>query len=286
MQLIKNGNEIRKNIGHNPILCQERSLLPTTITFLGTSDSMGVPRVYCSCTICKEARTSGLNKRWRSSILLEITTVGIKEMLLVDCGPDWQQQMELIGIKELEHVLVTHAHYDHIAGLPQWADACRWLDIKGHVYAPQAVIATILKTFSWLQTNLEFHVIDEGFTFSSWSIMPWKVSHGKNGYAYAYRFSEADCHWVYCPDSINLLGEQKKPLYDLALLILGTSFYEEPFDFETRSVYDIKEALELITDTKPKKVYFTHMSHGIDLVGSYDLPDHVNLAVTGYRISI
>jgi phosphoribosyl 1,2-cyclic phosphate phosphodiesterase len=260
--------------------------LSTTITFLGTGDSMGVPRVYCSCIICEEARTEGFNKRWRSSILLEMSSEAEKSLLLVDCGPDWLQQMEFMGLKELEHVLITHAHFDHIAGLPQWADACRWLDRKGHVYAPQEVIAIILKSFSWLQSNLEFHAIDDGFSFSGWRIQPWKVSHGKNGYAFAYRFSSADYHWVYCPDSINLQGEQKTPLYDLALLILGTSFFYEPFDFETRSVYDIKEALELIADTKPKMVYFTHMSHGIDIKEPYNMPDNVKLATTGCHVYI
>lgn len=260
--------------------------MSTRITFLGTGDSMGVPRVYCSCNVCEEARNQGNNKRLRSAILLEISSQAEKNQLLVDCGPDWLQQMEQLGIKQLEHVLITHAHFDHIAGLPQWADACKWLERKGHVYAPQEVIAIINKSFSWLKANLDFHAIDEGFTFSDWQIKPWRVNHGKNGYAYAYRFSKADYHWVYCPDSINLQGDQKAPLYDLALLILGTSFYDEPFDFETRSVYDVKEALELIEDTMPKRVYFTHMSHGIDILEPYGLPEHVKLATTGDTFTI
>jgi len=261
--------------------------LSTKITFLGTGDSMGVPRVYCSCKVCEEARETRKNKRLRSSILLEILTENDNNnLMLVDCGPDWLEQMERLGIRRLEHVLITHAHYDHIAGLPQFADACRWLDCKGHVYAPQDVIATINRTFSWLHANLEFHAIDEGLQFSEWDIKPWKVSHGKNGYAYAYRFNNSEANWVYCPDSINLQGEQKAPLYDLSLLILGTSFYDEPFDFETRSVYDVKEALDLIKDTKPKQVCFTHMSHGIDIMEAYDLPEHVRLATTGYTIQL
>jgi len=40
-----------------------------TLVFLGTGDAMGVPRVYCSCETCTEARTSGLNARQRSSVL-------------------------------------------------------------------------------------------------------------------------------------------------------------------------------------------------------------------------
>jgi phosphoribosyl 1,2-cyclic phosphate phosphodiesterase len=266
---------------------EERKLLQTKITFLGTGDSMGVPRVYCSCTVCDEARTTGVNKRWRSSILLEMQAAEDEKLLLVDCGPDWTLQMELLGIKKLEHVLITHAHMDHISGLPQLADACRWQNIKGHVYAPREVITLIQKSFSWLEQHLEFHAIDEGFTFGGWFIEPWKVDHGKNGYAYAYRFSDTEHrHWVYCPDSINLQGQQKTRMFNLDLLILGTSYYHEPFDFETRSVYDIKEALELIIETKPEQVCFTHMSHGIDLLESYDLPDHVKLGVTGWSTKI
>jgi phosphoribosyl 1,2-cyclic phosphate phosphodiesterase len=234
---------------------------------------MGVPRVYCSCSVCEEARITGINKRWRSSILLEMQAIAEENLLLVDCGPDWAQQMELLGIKKLEHVLITHAHMDHIIGLPQLADACRWQSIKGHVYAPLEVIALIQKSFSWLHQHLEFHAIDEGFTFGGWFIEPWKVDHGKNGYAYAYHFSNADHQWVYCPDSINLQGQQKTRLFNLDLLILGTS-------------YDITEALQLISETKPEQVYFTHMSHGIDLLEAYDLPDHVKLAVTGWSMQI
>jgi phosphoribosyl 1,2-cyclic phosphate phosphodiesterase len=258
----------------------------TTITFLGTGDSMGVPRVYCNCIVCEEARTNQLNKRWRSSILIEMPSDAEQNLLLIDCGPDWLHQMELKGIKQLEHVLITHAHYDHISGLPQWADACRWQKTVGHVYAPQEVIDLIHKMFSWLQRDLLFHSIDEGFEFGEWQIEPWKVDHGKNGYAYAYRFNKGDCHWVYCPDSINLQGEQKTRLIDLTLLILGTSFFYEPFDYDTRSVYDITEALELIKETKPKQVYFTHMSHDIDVSKSYDLPDHINFAITGNWVEL
>jgi phosphoribosyl 1,2-cyclic phosphate phosphodiesterase len=247
---------------------------------------MGVPRVYCSCSVCEEARSTGINKRWRSSILLDMQDHVEEKLLLVDCGPDWTHQMELLGIKKLEHVLITHAHSDHISGLPQLADACRWLSIKGHVYAPLEVIALIQKSYSWLHQHLEFHPIDEGFTFGGWFIEPWKVDHGKNGYAYAYRFSQKDKQWVYCPDSINLQGKQKTRMFNLDLLILGTSYYHEPFDLATRSVYDIIEALQLISEIKPKQVYFTHMSHGIDLLEAYDLPEHVKLAVTGWSLQI
>lgn len=41
------------------------------LVFLGTGDAMGVPRVYCSCETCMEARAGGLNVRLRSSVLID-----------------------------------------------------------------------------------------------------------------------------------------------------------------------------------------------------------------------
>jgi phosphoribosyl 1,2-cyclic phosphate phosphodiesterase len=252
------------------------------IIFLGTSDSMGVPRVYCECEICSEARTTGENRRFRSSILL--CSEGSE--LLIDCGPDWTMQMERMGKREIENVLITHAHFDHIGGLPEWADACRWTDKRGHIYAPAEVLQVIMKQFPWLESNLMYHDIGQSMDFMGWHIKPFKVCHGKNGYSYAYRFTKQQYSWVYCPDSINLNDEQKSSLSSLQLLILGTSFYKEHADPKTRSVYDMVEALQLIDEINPKQVVFTHMSHGVDIRRSYPLPANVRLAMTGMEISL
>lgn len=151
------------------------------LIFLGTGDSMGVPRVYCSCGVCGESRNTGKNTRWRSSVLI----IAAGENLLIDCGPDWTQQMELLQLREIEHVLITHAHHDHVAGLPEWGDACRWMLKKGHVYAPVDVLDDLRRRYPWLENNLTYHDVSAGFELQGWHIQPWKVNHGKNGYSYA-----------------------------------------------------------------------------------------------------
>lgn len=250
------------------------------ITFLGTGDSMGVPRVYCECSTCREARKTGENRRTRSSLLIRFDS----SELLLDCGPDWRMQMERLGKRNIKHVLITHAHHDHIAGLPEWADACRWLESKGHVYAPKEVLDVIRQQYPWLENQLVFHTNDGGFKFHDWHIRPWKVCHGKNGEAFAYHFQKDDYRWAYCSDSINLQGEQKQPLFHLNLLILGTNFYREEAEFSTRSVYDMVEALELIREVMPGKVVFTHLSHDINKNGDYALAGNVELGHDGLAI--
>ncbi|WP_460319717.1 MBL fold metallo-hydrolase [Paenibacillus sp. YSY-4.3] len=252
------------------------------LTFWGTGDAMGVPRVYCECEVCCEARQQGTNRRYRSSVLLE----GREGTILIDCGPDWREAMERKGLRFIDHIVVTHAHFDHIGGLPEWADSCRWLNRRGQLYAPQEVIDLILRQYPWLPAQLDMHAIDQGFDLAGWHIEGWKVFHGKNGYSYAYRLTKRGYTWAYCSDAIALSEEQKEPLHGLDLLILGTSFYVEKAEFSTRSVYDIQEALELLQEVRPKRSLFTHMSHDIDLRRDYALPEGVELAYTGQMVEL
>ncbi|MFB5266948.1 MBL fold metallo-hydrolase [Paenibacillus enshidis] len=252
------------------------------LTFLGTGDAMGVPRVYCSCAVCEEARQTGANRRLRSSVLVE----GDHESFLIDCGPDWRQQMENMGMRHIDTILVTHAHFDHIAGLPEWTDACRWQGRRGRMYAPQEVIDVILRQFPWLPGHLDLLPADGGVRLAGWDIQGWRVNHGKNGYSYAYRMTKDGFTWAYCSDSIGLNEAEKQPLNGLDMLVLGTSFYHEEAEYSGRSVYDMLEAQELLAEIKPKRTLFTHMSHDVDVNRAYPLPEATTLARTGTKVSL
>ncbi|WP_102711138.1 MBL fold metallo-hydrolase [Paenibacillus castaneae] len=257
----------------------------TSLIFRGTGDSMGVPRVYCECAVCEEARSAGVNRRLRSSVQIDDPETGV---IWIDCGTDWAKQMEAAALRTVDTLLITHAHFDHIGGLVEWADACRWLRKKGRAYAPSEVIQEILDRFPWLSNQIEFHSFDQPIMLGKWRAFSWRVHHGKNGYAYAFHFehTESGYKWAYCSDSIGLTEQQQKPLYELDLLVLGTSFYEEPFAYETRSVYDVKEAIALTEKWRPKQIFLTHMSHDIDLNKRYELPENMHFAKTGMTITI
>jgi len=138
------------------------------VTFLGNGDSLGTPRVYCDCEVCEEARIGGLNRRYRSSLLLE--TEG-EPPLLLDCGPDWRGQMEAIGCRGISQALITHAHFDHIGGLTEWADACRWRQERGALYAPQEVIQSIVERFPWIVGQLSMTANDEGMNYGECGLL-------------------------------------------------------------------------------------------------------------------
>ncbi|KIL34740.1 beta-lactamase [Cohnella kolymensis] len=255
------------------------------IKFLGNGDSMGTPRVYCDCPVCGEARTTGANRRMRSSLLLRTEAA---RPLLLDCGPDFRAQMEAAGLRHVSHGLLTHAHMDHIGGLTDWADGCRWRKETAEVFAPSEVLTDVRDRFPWIENHLRLLANDDGTQYGDWRVRPWKVNHGKNGYSYAYRFDNTlnGKAWAYCSDSIDLTEHQKAPLSGLALLVLGTSFVREPFPMETRSVYDMEEGLQLAAEVKPHSVIFTHLSHDVDVNSDYGLPPNVTLAATGMEITI
>ncbi|WP_276351394.1 MBL fold metallo-hydrolase [Cohnella caldifontis] len=255
------------------------------ITVLGQGDSMGTPRVYCDCGVCAEARTSGINRRLRSSLwLLEDG----EAPLLLDCGPDWREQMERLGVREVTQGLLTHAHFDHIGGVVDWYDACRWLERPAEVYAPREVLEELRVRFPWIGSRLRLNANDDGMAYGKWRIRPWKVNHGKNGFSYAYRFDDPKDGkaWAYCSDAINLSALEKEPLHGLDLLILGTGYVREPFPMETRSLYDMEEGLRLVQEVGAKRVLFTHLSHDVDARLDYALPAHVRLAELGMRIPV
>ena len=81
------------------------------LTFLGTGTSTGVPQLRCNCRTCTSADPR--DKRLRASVLVE--TDG--KRLLIDCGPDFRQQMLRAGSPDIDALLLTHIHYDHVGGI-------------------------------------------------------------------------------------------------------------------------------------------------------------------------
>ncbi len=285
--------------------------MTSTLHFLGTSDSKGVPRFWCNCPVCHEARTAiqgrpGFNRRTRPSALLR----GNGETLLLDCGPDLHAQLSRLGGPFVpDAVIVSHAHNDHLLGLGDLLDYVASVGGQLRIYAPADALPDIQARFAYafLGQSDEWRppvqpIPDEGLELCGYRVRAFEVPHGANGVSHAFHFAAAPSTaapststlpasipgcWVYMTDAIGIPDELAQVwLQDLDLLVLGTSFRDESGTEQAgRSVYDVREALALPWARAARRVLLSHLSHDIDV--RHVLPDRkYSYATDGLSVSL
>ena len=113
------------------------------VTFLGTGTSTGIPTIGVKRESCLSSDKR--DNRLRSSILIEYKSKSI----LIDCGPDFRQQMLRINKTKVDAIFFTHEHADHTAGL----DDIRPISFhhgKIPIYAHQRVVDNLKNRFVYL----------------------------------------------------------------------------------------------------------------------------------------
>jgi len=114
------------------------------LTVLGSGTSTGVPVLGCHCAVCSSSDPR--NNRTRCSVLLEWS--GRK--VLIDTATDFRQQALREGIEQVDSVLFTHAHADHVHGI----DDLRTFTLRtGNAipaYADRGVLDRLAGLFSYI----------------------------------------------------------------------------------------------------------------------------------------
>ncbi|MBP1639071.1 MAG: metal-dependent hydrolase [Bacteroidetes bacterium] len=247
------------------------------ILFLGTGTSNGVPQLCCNCDVCSSTDTR--DKRLRASALITIDGKNI----LIDCGPDFRQQMLTHQITSLSAILLTHEHYDHVAGLDD-VRSYRAVD----VFAEERVDHTLIKTMHYSfaankypgTPELKLHEIVENVPFEAAGVevMPLRAMHAQLPIL-GFRIG----NMAYITDFKTLPEATLSQLEGLDLLVMGTLRFKPHF-----SHLMVEEALTLINRLAPKQTYFTHMSHdmGLHELVEKKLPPDVRLAYDGLKIKL
>ena len=81
------------------------------IYFLGTGTSQGIPVIGSNHSVCLS--TDSKDKRLRVSVWIQDEDFSV----VIDCGPDFRQQMLTSKCTQIDAILFTHEHADHTAGL-------------------------------------------------------------------------------------------------------------------------------------------------------------------------
>jgi len=252
-----------------------------TITFLGTGTSSGVPMIGCSCNVCTS--TNNKDKRLRSSILVESDTTTI----VVDTTPDFRYQMLRTHTKNLDAVLFTHPHKDHIAGLDDVRAFNFFSKHPMNIYANTLTEEALRRDFYYAFSdnkypgtpNLIIHTIDTTpFTIGNIPIQPILVWHIKMP-VFGFKFG----NFAYITDANKIDENEKDKIKGVKVLVINALRNEKHI-----SHFTLNEAIALATELKVEKAYFTHISHQL---GTHEqinkqLPSNMQLAYDGLQLSI
>ncbi len=250
------------------------------MTFLGTGTSVGIPMIGCSCEVCSSSDPH--DNRLRTAALVNVD----KKNILIDCGPDFRQQMLREKITALDAILITHIHNDHTIGvddirpfnfmtrrdMPVFTDKFtakdllnRFMYVFGPARYPGAPSANLI--------HIDKHT---PFEAAGIPVIPIEVIHGKLP-VLGFRFG----NFAYLTDFKTIVAEELKKLEGIEYLAISALQQKQHHAHLT-----LEESLEIIDIIKPRKAYLTHISHRMGKQADVEktLPEGVFFAYDGLKV--
>lgn len=252
------------------------------VYFLGTGTSQGIPVIGSNHSVCKSEDSK--DKRLRVSVWIYWDHYSY----VIDCGPDFRQQMLTCKCQHIDGILFTHEHSDHTAGLD---DIRPFFFKQGDIpiFAHQRVLDNLKKRFDYIfeienrypgAPSVSVYEVKNNVTFAlgDKKVIPINVKHGSLQ-VFGYRMDD----FAYLTDVKTIADSEIEKLQNLKVLVVN-ALREEPHDTH----FNLEEALAFIALVKPERAYLTHISHllGFHQEVQQKLPTNVYLAYDNLEISI
>lgn len=252
------------------------------VYFLGTGTSQGIPVIGSNHSVCQSADFK--DKRLRVSVWISWEN----HSYLIDCGPDFRQQMLTSNCQKLDGILYTHEHADHTAGLD---DIRPFFFKQGDIpiYAHQRVLENLKKRFDYIfETENKYPgapsvktvevINNHPFSLGNKTVIPINVMHG-NLQVFGYRIDD----FAYLTDVKTVEQNEIEKLKNLKVLVVNALREEAHLTH-----FNLQEALVFIAVVNPEKAYITHISHilGFHNEVQKKLPKNVFLAYDNLQITI
>ncbi len=253
-----------------------------TITFLGTGTSQGIPVIGSDHPVCKSSDPK--DKRLRVSVLVSWN----KYNYVIDCGPDFRQQMLTNPIDRLDGILFTHEHADHTAGID---DIRPFFFRQGDIpiYAHRRVVQSLKKRFDYIFADgdrypgapaVRVHPVstDSRLQLGNLEVVPIEAWHNRLQ-VFGYRFGE----FAYLTDVKMVEDREIKKIKGVKVLVVNALRMEAH-----HSHFNLEEALAFAREVGAGTTYFTHISHLMGFHGEVEakLPKNVHLAYDNLRLKI
>jgi len=251
------------------------------ITFLGTGTSQGVPVIGCGCKVCISA--DECDKRLRSSVLVEYG----EQVVVIDTGPDFRQQMLKSGNSKLNAVLYTHEHRDHISGLDDIRAFNYIQKSPMDVYGEERVVRALKSGFPYVFAEKKYpgipqvrmHIItNSAFQLGEMEVIPIRMMHYRLP-VLGFRLGD----FAYLTDGNYIPEAEKEKLFGVKYLVVN-ALRREPHI----SHFTLSEAVSLIEELSPRMGYLTHISHQMGLHADLEkeLPSRIQPAYDGLVLEV
>ncbi len=251
------------------------------VTFLGTGTSQGIPVIGCGCEVCKSADKK--DKRLRVSVWVQTDDKSI----VIDSGPDFRYQMLRAGVDDLDAILYTHEHKDHVAGLDDIRPYNYILKKRIDIYATERVQEALKREFQYIFSDVKYHglpqinlhtITDKSFKIGNTEVTPFEVMHYKLPIL-GYRIGD----FTYITDAKTIDDESFEKIKGTKILVLNALQKESHISHLT-----FDEAIEMAEKIGAETTYFTHISHNLGLHEevSKELPANIKLAYDGLTIEL
>ena len=250
------------------------------LTFLGTGTSCGVPTIGCRCHTCSS--TDPHDKRLRCSALIETDAT----RLLIDCGPDFRQQIMPQPFRKIDGILITHAHYDHMGGMDDIRPYCQFGEIN--VYADPLACQGMLQMLPYCFAEnrypgvpaIQLHEIHkhEPLRIGDIDIMPIEVMHHDLPIL-GYRFGNL----TYITD-MKTISDEELPYIEGTDVLIVNALREKPH----HSHQTVTDAVHFARRVGARQTWLIHSSHDIGRhaeVNAQLTPD-IQLAYDGQVIEV
>ncbi|WP_165251740.1 MBL fold metallo-hydrolase [Adlercreutzia sp. ZJ304] len=266
-----------------------------TFTFMGTAAGCGVPSFFCDCPACEEARNNPKLARGDCGAMVrKIGNNGVQSSLAIDTPPDARHQLLREGIKQVDEILFTHCHFDHIGGLGEYEYLVQ-LKRAGEklpIYASPEALQGIVGEFHYMDYCLDFHSLEpfDSHIFDGVKYTALPVTHAPG--TYGYLIETNNTRLFYASDTGPLPPETTERIHGVDILAMDATFWKR--NWNPNDHHSIQECIAEGFSLDAKKIYLTHMcmhydepityAQLIEYLKQYD--GRVEPAMDGLTISI